>query len=198
MMKELLQIVARKDYDADTEFPYGLIVILILSPFIAALFETWSIRFFFHFSARVKTVHSAMVYNKTLLLNLSTQSNVDTGRLLSLLTTDTMNLASMIWQPFSLMLFPVQLLIPFVFVVIDFHAVGLVPLAVLFVAFIVQSFLAGGIGRHFERYLTHNDERNKVTNETLQGIRVVKCTGLEDVFMGRINKAREQQLTDLF
>jgi hypothetical protein len=35
-------------------------------------------------------------------------------------------------------------------------------------------------------YLYYNDERNKVTNETFQGIRVVKYSGLEEVFEKRV------------
>ncbi|KAA6384714.1 MAG: ABC transporter: Multidrug resistance-associated protein, ATP binding protein, partial [Streblomastix strix] len=47
-------------------------------------------------------------------------------------------------------------------------------------------------------YFNHNDIRNKITNETLQGMRVVKLSGLEKVFEQRIKDAREVQLVDVF
>jgi ABC-type bacteriocin/lantibiotic exporter with double-glycine peptidase domain len=45
---------------------------------------------------------------------------------------------------------------------------------------------ASFVVRKMNNYLFYNDERNKVTNETLQGIRVVKYSGLESVFTERV------------
>ncbi|KAA6373634.1 MAG: hypothetical protein EZS28_030838, partial [Streblomastix strix] len=42
-------------------------------------------------------------------------------------------------------------------------------------------------------YLGQNDIRNRITNEIIQGIRIVKFSGLENVFMDRIQKARLAQ-----
>ncbi|KAA6372728.1 MAG: hypothetical protein EZS28_031746, partial [Streblomastix strix] len=47
-----------------------------------------------------------------------------------------------------------------------------------------------------KRYLGNNDIRNKVTNETIQGMRVVKFSGLENVFIDRIKQTRLPQCWD--
>jgi len=47
-------------------------------------------------------------------------------------------------------------------------------------------------------FMRANDERIKVTNETMQGIRVVKFTGLEDAFVDRVSEARDKQCRHLY
>jgi len=48
------------------------------------------------------------------------------------------------------------------------------------------------------RFMRANDERVRVANETLQGMRTVKFTGLEDTFVGRVALARAKQCLHLY
>ncbi|KAH7823453.1 putative Multidrug Resistance Associated Protein (MRP) [Monocercomonoides exilis] len=197
MMKLILEVVARKVFNPNETFPYAPAIILILFPFMNII-NSFKLRFFFHYCANAKSALSGMIYNKTLLLNITSQSNVDTGRLLSLLAADTQNICYMIWMPFMLAFIPIELIIPFVFVCIDFGWVGIMSLIILFLFFPVQVFLSSLLAGSLKKYLSHNDDRNKVTNETLQGMRVVKFTGLEQVFINKIEIPRRKQERDVF
>jgi hypothetical protein len=114
------------------------------------------------------------------------------------MATDTRTLSDTIWQPVSLALVPLQLVVPLIFVLVDFHAVGLMPAAVMGAAFTMQRFFSAGILLNLKRYFAHNDELNKATNETHQGMRVVIFTRVEDVFVSKITIPLELQLKYLF
>ncbi|KAA6365258.1 MAG: putative Multidrug resistance-associated protein 4, partial [Streblomastix strix] len=59
---------------------------------------------------------------------------------------------------------------------------------VVLILFPIQGFLAAQMQKVMRSYLQLNDERNKITNEVLQGIRVVKQSGLESVFIERVEE----------
>jgi hypothetical protein len=89
----------------DSEFPYVYAIVLILSPFFHSLFDVNGLRLLFHWSVKgsifyilfffffvcsiiycvVRTALAGLIYNKTLLLNIATQTNTNPGKLLSLI-----------------------------------------------------------------------------------------------------------------
>jgi len=46
--------------------------------------------------------------------------------------------------------------------------------------------------------MIQNGERTRVTNEVMQGIRGVKFTGLEDIFVNRVAESRGKQCRHLY
>ncbi|KAA6377626.1 MAG: hypothetical protein EZS28_026848 [Streblomastix strix] len=100
----------------EVKFPYVSAIILMLCPFLNGLLDTLANRFIFHFSSRLRSGLAGIIYKKILLLNITSQSNIDTGRLLSLLTTDTNQIAQQFPMLFYLSTLPIQLLVPFGFV----------------------------------------------------------------------------------
>ncbi|KAH7828103.1 putative Multidrug Resistance Associated Protein (MRP) [Monocercomonoides exilis] len=197
LMKLILEVITRKMTNPNEEFPYATAIILMVSNFFAIL-DSWGNRILYHYSANVRTCLNGMIFNKTLLLNITSQNNVDAGRLLSLLASDCSNVGDMIWMPFMLLLIPLQIIMPFAFVCAEIGWVGIISVIVVLLFFPIQGLITMFIGKHLNKYLAHNDERNRVTNETLQGIRVVKFSGMEDVFMRKICSSRNLQLKDMF
>ncbi|KAA6381010.1 MAG: putative ABC transporter C family member 3, partial [Streblomastix strix] len=152
----------------------------------------------FHFSSNLRSGLAGLIYKKTLLLNITAQSNIDTGRLISLLSADTNQIAMMFPMFFYLIVLPLQIFIPFGFVCYDWGASAVISFAVIVVSIPFQIIISGILATSMKSYLAHNDERNKVTNETMQGMRVVKYSGLEQVFLERVEFARAKQLQDVF
>ncbi|KAA6383301.1 MAG: ABC transporter: Multidrug resistance-associated protein, ATP binding protein [Streblomastix strix] len=141
---------------------------------------------------------AGIIYKKTLLLNITSQSNIDTGRLLSLLSTDTNQIAMMFPMFFQMAVLPIQIFVPFGFICYEWGWSGLTSIGALILTFPFQAMVLPMLLKAMKGYLAHNDIRNKVTNETLQGMRVVKLSGLENVFQQRVEDTREVQLNDIF
>lgn len=94
MMKETVNAIYNKSYGGD--FPYSYAIILILSPMLVTIFDSWGNRYFYNYGASIKCALSGLIYYKTLLLNITSESNIDVGGLLSLIAADTRNVCEMI------------------------------------------------------------------------------------------------------
>ncbi|KAA6388868.1 MAG: ABC transporter ATP-binding protein, partial [Streblomastix strix] len=205
LMKEVLKAVMIKgtsaeypELDLEVKFPYVSAIILMICPFLNGIFDTLSNRFIFHFSSQLRSGLTGLIYKKVLLLNITSQSNVDTGRLLSLLSTDTNQIAQMFPMFFQMVVLPLQIFVPFGFICYEWGWSALTSIGALLFTFSFQALVVPMLVKAMKGYLFHNDIRNKVTNETLQGMRVVKLSGLETAFQQRVEATREVQLNDIF
>ncbi|KAK2941716.1 Multidrug resistance-associated protein [Blattamonas nauphoetae] len=198
MMKYLLVVVESRETDPSARFPFEFAIPLILAGFLTNFFDALGTRFIYHHTTSVRSMLSGLVYRKTLLLNITAQSNIDSGRLLSLVSTDCRMVSENMWMIYVFLLVPVQIMIPLVFVLIDFGWCGLISLGVIIVITPITMIFMFNVGIYARFFMAHNDERNKIMNETLQGMRIVKFTGLEQVFMKKIDNPRQKQITDLF
>ncbi|KAK2960293.1 Multidrug resistance-associated protein [Blattamonas nauphoetae] len=192
IMKFVLRAIANKDTNPTFPFAFGIVQIVI--PFLQGLSDGVFYRIFYHRTLSVRGMLSAFVFNKTMKLNLNTQGEVDSGRLLSLITADTRYVGDLYWMIYFLLLLPIPILVPLVFVIIDFGAAALISIAVWIVLIPISMIATFMMGIGMQKYLAANDKRNKLINETLQGIRVVKYSGLEDVFIERIEDKRNMQI----
>ncbi|KAK2941288.1 Multidrug resistance-associated protein [Blattamonas nauphoetae] len=192
IMKLLLQDIANKETNGIFPFASGLVQIVI--PYIQGLADGVCYRLFYHRTLSVRGMLCAFIFDKTLKLNLNTQGEVDSGRLLSLITADTRNVGDDYWQIYYLLLLPLHVVVPLVFVLIDFGATALISIAVWIVLIPISMISTVMMGVATQKYLESNDDRNTIINETLQGIRVVKYSGLEDVFIDRIENKRIMQV----
>ncbi|KAH7821298.1 putative Multidrug Resistance Associated Protein (MRP) [Monocercomonoides exilis] len=201
MMKEVLKAVTLKGiYDStngmmgSNTFPYASGIILMLCPILNALLDGCGFRMLYHFAAQIRAAFTGAIYDKTLLLNITAQSNIDTGRLLTLISADARNVAEMIPMFLMMLWIPIQILVPFGFLIADFGASTLIALAVIVVLLPFEILCVSVMMTRMKSYLNLNDARTKITNETLQGMRVVKYTGLEEAFIAKINEPRKKQI----
>ncbi|KAH7820908.1 putative Multidrug Resistance Associated Protein (MRP) [Monocercomonoides exilis] len=200
MMKTVLEAVMKKAlYDmshgflGDNTFPYASAIILILCPWLNSLFDTWGNRLFFHFASQMRAAFVGLIYDKTLLLNITSQSNIDTGRLLTLISADSRTVAEMMPMFLMMIWLPVQFFVPFGFLLYEFGVCTFMAFAVVILLLPLETWLVSKMMMKMKEYLSLNDQRNKITNETLQAMRVVKYTGLEEVFTKKINEPRLKQ-----
>ncbi|KAK2942132.1 Multidrug resistance-associated protein [Blattamonas nauphoetae] len=202
MSKGVLEAIVDKGiYDqtggmmGSNTFPYFYAIWIILSPTVSHILDSLSNRLFFHFSARIRSGIVGVLYDKVFRIkNMASAGSADTGRILSLVSSDSRNIAELF--PVMMMLFglPVYIIVPLVFLILDFKWVVVVPIVVMLVVLIPNFFIINGMMSYVKEYMAFNDQRNKITNETFQGIRVVKYSGLERVFKATINVPREKQI----
>lgn len=197
-MRQLIKAVQQKMFDANAPFPVTFGVLLSLCPFLNAFFDGWGNRIIFHYSVQIRAAMNGMVYNKVFTLDMASQANLDRGKLISLVSNDSRNASEQVTQMFMIFFLPVQFFVPLGFVLGQFKHTGLIALAVLIVVLIPQFLFANGLQRSLKTYMISNDQRNRMTNETLQGIKVVKLTGLEEIFIQRVIESRAEQLQSTF
>ncbi|KAK2954768.1 Multidrug resistance-associated protein [Blattamonas nauphoetae] len=198
MMKQVLKVVDAKTTNPNISFPYASAVLVILSPFFTNFFDANATRYNFHHCFSVRSMLCGLIYRKTLRLNITAQSNIDIGRLLSLVSTDCRNVSESLWMVYLIPLIPFQVLVPLGFVIADFGWVAFVAIGVIIIVTPVSMIFMSFVGKYMNMYLTHNDERNKILNETLQGMRVVKYSGMEQMFIDKIEVPREKQVHSIF
>ncbi|KAK2950278.1 Multidrug resistance-associated protein [Blattamonas nauphoetae] len=198
MMKQVLKVVDAKTTNPNISFPYASAVLLILSPFFTNFFDANASRSSFHHCFSVRSMLCGLIYRKTLHLNITAQSNVDIGRLLSLVSTDCRNVGENLWMFYLITMVPLQVFVPLGFVIADFGWVALVAIGVIIVVTPISMIFMSFVGKYMTMYMSYNDERNKIMNETLQGMRVVKYSGMEQMFMDKIEVPREKQVHSIF
>ncbi|KAA6386658.1 MAG: putative ABC transporter, partial [Streblomastix strix] len=153
LMKEIMnQTIIKASIPELTKFPYASVIILILSPVLRAFFDSLACRFVVHFTSNIRSALAGLIYKKVLSLNITSQSNINAGRLISFISADLNQIGISLPYVFQIFLVPVQIFVPFGFII----------------------------------------------NETLLGMRAVKLSGLEKIFIEHIEAARKMQLNDIF
>ncbi|KAK2956617.1 Multidrug resistance-associated protein [Blattamonas nauphoetae] len=180
--------------DPTVPMPLVPCILMILFPALQQILDSFGYRQIFHLACQIRSIVAYALYSKLFRLNIGSGSTLDTGKLLTLLTSD----CSMIGDQFQLiaraLTFPAIFLAPFIFLLVSWKWVALIALAAWLIFLPIQLSLARGITHQTKKYLSTNDRRNKLQNEILQGIRIVKLTGMEEMFYGKINIIREEQV----
>ncbi|KAA6365038.1 MAG: putative ABC transporter family protein, partial [Streblomastix strix] len=150
----------------------------------------------YHFAIQTHGALNGLIFEKSLNLNLNSQAKIDTGKILTLISYDVQAVCSQISTLMTYTRLPISILTPFIFVIFDFGVSSLIAVAlIILLMFPLIFFSKKNIGMA-PAYLLENDIRMKVTNEVLRNIRVVKFSGLENVFIERIQKTRQSQEID--
>ncbi|XP_074649425.1 multidrug resistance-associated protein 1-like isoform X1 [Tubulanus polymorphus] len=169
--------------------------------FIVALFQSFILQLYFHrcmvTGMRVRSSLVAAVYKKSLRLSSASKRKSTTGEVVNLMSVDaqrflelTMYL-NMIWSA------PFQITVSMYFLWYTLGPAVLAGLGVMILMLPINAVLA-----HFTRkfqiaQMKEKDERIKLMNEVLNGIKVLKLYAWEESFMCRILGIRNKELSIL-
>ncbi|KAA6390600.1 MAG: putative Multidrug resistance-associated protein 9, partial [Streblomastix strix] len=199
LMKEIMnQTIIKASMTELTKFPYASAIILILSPILRAFFDSFAYRYIININSNIRSALAGLIYKKVLSLNITSQSNINAGRLISFISADLNQIGIMIPHAFQIFLVPIQIFVPFGFVCYYFGASSLIFFGIMLIMAPFQMIFTRFFMKYIQSYLMHNDERNKILNETLLGMRAVKLSGLEKMFIEHIDETRNKQLNDIF
>ncbi|KAA6397480.1 MAG: ABC transporter: Multidrug resistance-associated protein, ATP binding protein [Streblomastix strix] len=199
LMREVMkQVMIKATMPELAKFPYAAAIILIFCPFLRIFLDSLAFRLIIHFSSDVRSSLAGLIYKKSLSLNISANNDINTGRLISLISIDIQFLGEFIPYFFQMILVPIQIFVPFGFVCYYWGACSLIFFGVMAIIIPLQIFFSMIFIKYMNGFLTHGDERNKITNETLLGMRAVKMSGLEKIFIEHIEEVRNKQLNDIF
>eukprot|EP00771_Trimastix_marina_P000197 gnl/Trimastix_PCT/1203.p1 GENE.gnl/Trimastix_PCT/1203~~gnl/Trimastix_PCT/1203.p1 ORF type:complete len:1491 (-),score=418.48 gnl/Trimastix_PCT/1203:150-4097(-) len=173
------------------------VVLYCINPLLTAIFDVWAQRLLFHSSNRLRTALTATVFRKALRVSGAIQSS-DSGQMLTLMNADARQASEFIMMSHFAWIAPISVIVGAVFVYIQVEYSLFAGVGVMFLAFPFTIFFSGGLFKAIKLFMQGNDERTKLTNEAIQGIRVVKYGALEDSFAKKIGASRGRQCKHLY
>ncbi|XP_050431302.1 ATP-binding cassette sub-family C member Sur-like isoform X2 [Adelges cooleyi] len=145
---------------------------------------------------RLKSGLQAMLYYKMLRLQ---QTQVDAssenGHIINLMSEDTMNIMSSFWIGHYIWAIPLKIffLIYLLYLKLGWSAI-LGSACCILIMIPLQFIIGKRMSTNSKEISSLSDKRLQMTNEVLQGIRLVKLCGWENEFIDRITDARNNEL----
>ncbi|EDV27235.1 uncharacterized protein TRIADDRAFT_22762, partial [Trichoplax adhaerens] len=171
---------------------------LCLSIFFIVIFEQPSFFGAYRHGSQIRVVLTTAVYRKTLKLGSGTISQITTGRIINILANDMLkfNDATKFLQYLW-----VGAIVGIVMLVILWLQIGIASLGVIVVLIVTIAFttiIASFLARERISYLKYADERIKVMNEIITGMRVIKMYAWEKSFAKYISNVRKNEIKHAF
>ncbi|CAF1344492.1 unnamed protein product [Adineta ricciae] len=174
----------------------GLFYAMLLSvmTFCQAIF----LRTYFHYQflvgLRFRSAISGLVYRKTLKLSNASKHETTTGEIINLMAIDASHFADITTQFHMLWSGPFQITVILVLLYKEMQLAIVPGVILLFLMIPVNLFLQRILKQLTSKKMKIKDERIKMVNEILNGIRVLKLYAWEMAFVRTINRIRESEL----
>lgn len=173
---------------------YGLVFLLSGISLVSVVSFNYS---FYHTSRLGIYARSAsiiMTFNKSLRLSSASKGKHTTGEIISLISND----AERLWQGILfanwLWVGPVLVIIAMVLIGLEVGYSAIAAIGTMFIINYLQAIASRQVGFARRKLVKVTDERVKLMNETLQGIRIVKFYAWEVPMEERIQNIRKQEV----
>ena len=204
LMSDILKFAAPKllgallrfvNSDDDISVGYIISLSFFVTCMLASLFES---NYFENmncdFTLRMRGALISAIYRKALNQDNAAKNRNSMGEVINLMSVDCEVLAGLMPYINVVWSSPFQIIMAIYFLWQEIGIAALAGVGVLIVLFPVN-FFTGRIVRALDvKQMKLKDERIKITNEVLGGIRVIKLYGWEDPFQAKINNIRKQEL----
>ncbi|KAF0691125.1 hypothetical protein As57867_017522, partial [Aphanomyces stellatus] len=201
VIKSLLQYLKAKDEDGDVRTAlgvssgYGLAALLTLLSFVSVTLIDYGQYVSSNLGVNAKSIVMDSVFLKSLKLSSFAKRNMSSGEVVTMSAVDSERL----FQGFLLgpwvLVAPITVLAIFVMIGLDLgYVVGLVGGAVMALLLVYGYHTSSAVGKVRHEILTVQSERVKLTNEILQGVRVVKLYAWEPFLEAQIAAIRAREL----
>jgi ATP-binding cassette subfamily C (CFTR/MRP) protein 1 len=188
--------MARNDKEASPTPYMGYLLTVIL--FVMQMGSTFFINYYFYYSMEtgflIRTALITKIYRKAMMLSGKARSMFTTGKVTNIMSTDTTRL------DFSCAFFhvawaaPVQLCIALGLLINYLGVSALAGFALLVIVGPLQGKVMKTLAKTREKAAKITDDRVKLTQEVLQGIRVIKYYAWEESFLDSLNKLRDKEM----
>ncbi|EQC32351.1 hypothetical protein SDRG_10098 [Saprolegnia diclina VS20] len=195
VIKSLLQYIQGKPTSLGLESGYGLAALLTILSFVSVTVIDFGQYLSSNLGCNAKTIIMDVVYRKSLKLSGFAKRKMSSGEIVTLSSVDSERvfqgylLGAWTWAS------PVAVLAIFLMIGLEMgYLVGLVGGLFMYGMLALGYFSAKTVGDTRRALLTVQSERVKLTNELLQGVRVVKMYGWEAHLEAEIARVRGQEL----
>ncbi|KAG0344609.1 hypothetical protein BG004_004331 [Podila humilis] len=181
--------------------PVGLGIILAFGMFLSSILSSFFMAQYFQTSMNVgievRTALIAMIYRKSLKLSSSAKQKSTAGEINNHMSVDAER-----W-PDAITFLPMYISIPYelaIAVWLLYNQIGwsvFVGIATIVLMMPIQGFVAKFFTKNKAEKLEAMDQRIRLMNEVLSGIKIVKLYGWEESFRERINRYRKREVSTL-
>jgi ABC-type multidrug transport system fused ATPase/permease subunit len=181
-----------------TKTLWVIIALLFVIPVFGSVCIAQSSVIYADASIVVRNILTTAIYRKVLVIGTSAKRNFSTGQILNLFSVDSQNIERFVLLFAAELFTPVQLAVALVLV---YQEVGVAMFAGFgFVLFVLPLLLVAFIAYAHYRTVKNvpSDLRIKLTNEILNGIRIIKYYSWELPFVKKIDDIREKELVLLY
>ena len=146
---------------------------------------------------RLKTALTATIYTKSLKLTSSERANLSAGETLNLVQIDTHKIQELINNLHTAWTSPIQIALSFYFLWGILGAASLAGVGVIVAIILINTFLSKKMRKYQFDNMAKKDQRIKMMNEILEGIKVLKLYAWEPSFRQHITHIREEEVDSL-
>jgi ABC-type multidrug transport system fused ATPase/permease subunit len=200
----LLQYIADKmnnrpggAYFLGLENGYYLAASLVATSFLAVLSINSTFYHQTRFGAYLRTATQVMVYEKSMRLSPAARRKYTTGAIVTMMGVDSERIYQGMLTSQWCWAAPVVILVSIFLTIGVLGKAGLVGAGLMVLCMFFQAYSAYGNGKAREILVRLTDERVKLTNEVLQGIRVIKLYCWEGPVGEMIEKVRKEEIVAL-
>lgn len=201
LLSALLDTIADQS-SAAPQKPVWLGYVLAVAIFVATTLRVVIENNYFHRVVRVgfqvRTALSAAVYRKSLRMSPTAKQDTPVGKIVNLMQLDAQRLEGLTSQLHVLWDSPYQILGYMVLLGVFLGWSALAGLASMLLLIPLQLFFMMRMGRRRAVIAKATDQRVKVTNEALQGVRTLKQYNWEDAYVAIIGKHRDAELAAIW
>lgn len=142
---------------------------------------------------RIRTVLTSAIYRKALRMSNSARKESTVGEIVNLMSVDTQNIIEL--MPFINMIWsaPLQVILSLYFLWDILGPSVLAGVAVMIILVPINSFIANKVQALQKKQMKNKDNRVKLMNEILSGIKVLKLYAWEPSFEEQVLKIRTKE-----
>eukprot|EP00181_Compsopogon_caeruleus_P000064 CAMPEP_0184682668 /NCGR_PEP_ID=MMETSP0312-20130426/8220_1 /TAXON_ID=31354 /ORGANISM="Compsopogon coeruleus, Strain SAG 36.94" /LENGTH=1331 /DNA_ID=CAMNT_0027134483 /DNA_START=219 /DNA_END=4214 /DNA_ORIENTATION=+ len=183
--------------NASTGRGYLLATLLFLAPLLKSVLENQYFLLTQRTGLRIRATVQSAIYRKSLNMSPSARAGSSVGQIVNLMQLDAQRLADFSQVSHVTWAAPVQLVVSVALLLVYIGPAGAIGLLVTLLSFPLQGKLVRAQASYRKKNITITDERVKLTNEVLQGIKAVKFYAWEEPFAQLVEEIRGRELATI-
>mmetsp|Transcript_47257 Transcript_47257/g.55175 ORF Transcript_47257/g.55175 Transcript_47257/m.55175 type:complete len:842 (+) Transcript_47257:159-2684(+) len=202
ILNDLVQYFEKRDnnegdlYDGYAH-PWVEVAALGILPVLVAALQTRSTVIFTHCAVFARTGLSMLLYRKSMLVSAAGRATTSVGQVVNMMSNDTNQVQSFINFIGFTAAAPIQIVISLVFIYKQVGVATWVGVAFMVGLAPFNLVIFAIVGKLRRQVLKYSDQRVKMMNELLTGIRIIKFYAWERPFQKEVRKIREEELQAL-
>ena len=195
-LKQILQFY--EDPEASTGKGYMWASLLFASYIVRLLLMQHGVHIMNYYAYNTLSGLQGSIFRKVLRMKSSARKYYDTGKVLTLATVDAYSIWGFCMFGSYAVTSPLMIGIAIVLICLEVGLLGLIGPAILLVGMILQAIVQKRTEKIRKGTLYYNDKRSKALNEFINGIRIIKFYGWENMVQKKVQAIRHHEVNFVF
>jgi len=191
-------VFCQESYGSSNPPPIGIGIMWCIVLYVMQVASTLFMQQYFQLSAitglMCRTVLISSIYQKSMMLSGKARMNFTMGKITNLMSTDTTRIDFLCGYFHIIWAAPVEILIGLGLLIRNLGVSGLAGFAIMVIMAPLQTKAMRMLSKLRRKAVLVTDNRVKLTQEMLNGIKVIKFYGWEESFSEQLNTLRSKEL----